>query len=523
MLPGQKEAGPEQLLFICQTLYNVSSVNITQDDDVQLPMRRRKQLEDRLRSAETYEQWAQAAQAWDDLVGLSQWRKMDQTRLYDHVSIRYRLDRLRALRSRQDDIGLLFTLNEGIHGNMAGMGKAAVHSRSKFGTKHLIESYVDEIAEALQHIATTNNPKISFEDKLDFFNRASQCYGRSALMLSGGGALGFYHIGVVKALLEQGLLPNVISGSSAGSIVAAVLGTHNDDEMEQFMDAKHLAFEAKQEASWFNRMFRGTRANIDIHDLQNLIARLIPDMTFEEAYRKTGRNICISIAPAEPHQTSRLLNAIASPNVYIRTAVLASCAVPGVYPPVSLQAKNVYGDSQPYLASRKWIDGSISDDLPAKRLSRMYGVNHFLVSQINPVVLPFISRKKKRGGLSTVFTGIGRAALTEVLDAQRFISQNYLQDMPRVNMVLNSMHSLAKQEYSGDINIVPSFRFYDLRKLLAKLSEEELVGLMREGERAAWPQIETIRTCTKISKVLDGILEDLQDLEVEAVRKLQGV
>ena len=77
MLPGQKEAGPEQLLFICQTLYNVSSVNITQDDDVQLPMRRRKQLEDRLRSAETYEQWAQAAQAWDDLVGLSQWRKMD--------------------------------------------------------------------------------------------------------------------------------------------------------------------------------------------------------------------------------------------------------------------------------------------------------------------------------------------------------------------------------------------------------------------------------------------------------------
>ena len=490
---------------------------------VQLPVRRRRQLEDRMRNAENYEQWSQAAQSYDDLVGLSQWRKMDQTRLYDHVSIRYRLDRLRALRARHDDIGLLFTLNEGIHGNMGGMGKAAVHSRSKFGTKVLIEDYVDEIANSLIHIATTDNPQISFEDKLDFFNRASQCYGRSALMLSGGGALGFYHIGVVKTLLEEKLLPHVISGASAGSLVAAVLGTHTDDEMEKFMDPKNLAFEAQQEATWFNRMFRGARANIDIHDLQNLINRLVPDMTFEEAYKKTGREICISIAPAEPHQTSRLLNAIASPNVYIRSAVLASCAVPGVYPPVSLQAKNVYGDSQPYLASRKWIDGSISDDLPAKRLSRMYGVNHFIVSQINPVVLPFISRKKKRGGLSNLLTGVGRSALTEVLDAQRFISQNYLRDMPRMNMVLNSMHSLAKQEYSGDINIVPSFRFYDLRKLLAKLSEEELFGLMREGERASWPHIETIRTCTKISVVLDQILEDLQDLEVEAVRKIQGL
>lgn len=487
---------------------------------MQLPARRRKQLEQRMRSADNYEQWTSAAKAYDDLLGLSQWRKMDQTRLYDHVSIRYRLDRLRALRSRHDDIGLLFTLNEGIHGNMGGMGKAAVHSRAKFGTKHLIEDYVAEIADSLEYIAGLDADSISFEDKLDFFQRASQCYGRSALMLSGGGALGFYHIGVVRALLEQDLLPNIISGASAGSLVAGVLGTNTDDEMEKFMDPKHLAFEAKQEASWFNRMFRGARAHIDIHDLQNVINRLIPDMTFEEAFKKTGRQISISIAPAETHQTSRLLNAIASPNVYVRSAVLASCAVPGVYPPVTLQAKNVYGDSQPYLASRKWIDGSISDDLPAKRLARMYGVNHFIVSQINPMVLPFVNRGKKRYRATEAAIGIGRSALTEVLDAQRYISQNYLRDMPRVNMLLNSMHSLAKQDYSGDINIIPSFRFYDMRKLLAKLSQDELVGLMKEGERATWPHIETIRTCTRISKVLDQILERMQNFEVQAVRKV---
>ena len=35
-----------------------------------------------------------------------------------------RLDRLRSMRAKHDYQGLLFNLNEGIHGNMGGMGKA---------------------------------------------------------------------------------------------------------------------------------------------------------------------------------------------------------------------------------------------------------------------------------------------------------------------------------------------------------------------------------------------------------------
>jgi TAG lipase/steryl ester hydrolase/phospholipase A2/LPA acyltransferase len=50
-------------------------------------------------------------------------------------------------------------------------------------------------------------------------------------MFSGAGSLGHFHTGVVKALLEQDLLPNVISGSSAGSVTAAMLGTHSDEEL----------------------------------------------------------------------------------------------------------------------------------------------------------------------------------------------------------------------------------------------------------------------------------------------------
>lgn len=56
--------------------------------------------------------------------------------------------------------------------------------------------------------------------KLRFFSDARQAYGRSALLLSGGGSLGLYHFGVVKRLYECGLLPRVISGSSIGALVA---------------------------------------------------------------------------------------------------------------------------------------------------------------------------------------------------------------------------------------------------------------------------------------------------------------
>ncbi len=472
--------------------------------------------------ATSYEQWRETAKAHDELTGMAAWRRMDQTSLYDHVSIRRRLDRLRALRSRHDHVGLLFTLNEGIHGNMGGMGKAQVHERAKFGTKKLIEDYVDEIADALRHIAELDHREISIEDKLDFFNRASHCYGRSALMLSGGGALGFYHVGVVKALLDQDLLPNVISGASAGSLIAAIVGTHTNDELVQFYDPKHIRFEAEQEAAWFNRMFWNRRAHIDVHDLAQLVERLVPDLTFAEAFKKTGRNINISIAPAELHQTSRMLNAITSPNVYIRSAVMASCAVPGVYPPVSLQAKNVYGDSQPYLPSRRWIDGSISDDLPAKRLARMYGVNHFVVSMVNPLVLPFVPNSRRQRRWLSLATGLSRSALREMLRAQRSIGRRYTQRMPRVNMVFNSLYGVVNQKYAGDINIVPSFRFYDVRKLLSKLNEEELVALMRDGERSTWPQLEAIRTCTKISRTLDEILRDYQDMEMRAIKQVQA-
>jgi len=60
------------------------------------------------------------------------------------------------------------------------------------------------------------------------------------LVLSGGGARGFAHIGAIKALNEAGIFPDVISGVSAGAIAAAFIadGHKPDDIMKMFVQTK---------------------------------------------------------------------------------------------------------------------------------------------------------------------------------------------------------------------------------------------------------------------------------------------
>jgi NTE family protein len=74
-------------------------------------------------------------------------------------------------------------------------------------------------------------------------------------------------------------------------------------------------------------------------------------------------------------------------------------------------------------------------------------------------------------------------------------------------MLLNGIHALMDQEYSGDINIVPSFRWYNPAKILSHLTEKELMELMEGGENSAFPNIEAIRICTKISRTMEEILQ----------------
>jgi len=77
---------------------------------------------------------------------------------------------------------------------------------------------------------------MSLEKRLEFFTESRHALGKTALMLSGGASLGMYHFGVIKALANQQLLPRVISGSSAGAIVAAILGVRTNEELNDLFD-----------------------------------------------------------------------------------------------------------------------------------------------------------------------------------------------------------------------------------------------------------------------------------------------
>ena len=66
-------------------------------------------------------------------------------------------------------------------------------------------------------------------------------------------------------------------------------------------------------------------------------------------------------------------------------AVTALCAQ------VELKAKDKHGNAVPYHPhGTHWVDGTIAFDLPMQRLSELFNINQFIVSQTNPWVVPFL-------------------------------------------------------------------------------------------------------------------------------------
>jgi hypothetical protein len=85
------------------------------------------------------------------------------------------------------------------------------------------------------------------EQVLAFLKRARSTYGRTALCLSGGSMMGSYHFGHFAGMLETGTLPHIISGTSAGSVIAAIVCTRTDEEIKRdlnpdVLDGKLICF-----------------------------------------------------------------------------------------------------------------------------------------------------------------------------------------------------------------------------------------------------------------------------------------
>ena len=479
--------------------------------------------------AEIYQQWLDEAQAYDKKNGLDQWKKIDQTEAYDFILVRTRLDKLRRMRVERNIEGVLFALNEGIHGNLGGMGNEALYARAKSGTKQLVEDYIVEISEALEYLASPEVDDISFEAKLEFFTRAQECFGQSALMLSGSGSLLYFHIGVVLALAEQNLIPKVISGSSGGAFIGSMLCSHTNDELERVFDVDHFAddkvLQDKEEATKAKKAEKKgvfsalVQSKVSASDFESGLARLVPDMTFEEAYEKTGRHLNISVSSANSPKNSLLLSAKTSPHVFLRESIRASASAPGLFPPSMLFARNDAGERQAYLPTELWVDGSLSSDLPTKRLARLYGAKHFIVSQTNPHVIPFVTdAKRKRDPMSLLKYASFDTARTWI-NTGAALWRKPMAANEKINKVTHTLLSIINQNYKGDINIMPPKQYFNPAKQFGWMTKTDMIDLIEAGKRATWPKMEMIRLQSKISRSLESIIAGLHREVVQQSRR----
>eukprot|EP01133_Synstelium_polycarpum_P007250 gene7250-8428_t len=466
-------------------------------------------LIDSMKQSATYQEWASLAKELDIVEGKETWRGIDESPYYDSKLIRFRLVNLRLLANKGDVHSLILQLRAGLLRNLGGMGNILLFQESNVGTKLVIEEYVEEVVKQLNFIAhLPEDEEFTLEKKFDFFYETRQSFGRSALLLSGGATLGMYHLGVVKALHENKLLPRIVSGSSVGSIIASLVGVSTDEELSKVFTAQSWKLDAFESGPSYNRKIARLFKKgviMEVKKLQRCVRDNFGDITFKEAYDKTKRILNITVA-SSTQEIPRLLNYLTAPNVLVWSASCASCALKYLFEPVELMAKDKSGNIVPYHPSGlKFTDGSVAADLPMTRLSELFNVNHFIVSQVNPHVIPFISDKSV-------------PASNSIVDAIKYIGKSeikhrvlQLTSLGLIPPSISGLPPLITQKYSGDITIVPEVNIADYTNIISNPSDEMMATYIRKGKASTWPKIAILKNHCQIELTLDSIVMQLRD------------
>ncbi|HBG53939.1 MAG TPA: phospholipase [Rikenellaceae bacterium] len=175
------------------------------------------------------------------------------------------------------------------------------------------------------------------------------------IAFGGGGTRGYYHAGVLKRLLELGYRPQIVSGTSVGAIVAALyaqgLSTENMLDAFNVLTLKDF-LEPRIPKEYLT----------DSKPVRKILERTLMAKTFEEL--KIPLKIvttCLESSKEVVFEKGPLIDAI-----------IASCSVPVVFPPVRIQGKH-------------YVDGGVSRNVPVypirKECKKVLAVNLFPVSE----------------------------------------------------------------------------------------------------------------------------------------------
>lgn len=471
---------------------------------------KRLTLRKRLRQAANYSEWKEAAQALDKYLENDLWKKQPQSAFFDWELIAdFVKSAETAMAADLPSVVVRLLLQGGLKPNFAGVESEHLYSQCYYGTKQLIDEYIATLDRALLYIQ--EHESVTTAEKQSVFKAGSRQYGRSALCLSGGASFGYFHLGVIKTLAEHDALPTVVTGTSAGSLMAALIGCWTSEELAKELNAsfyKHLTACADSWLTRFRRWYK-TGAMFDQQDWYHKALFFTKgSLTFKEAFERTGRALNITVVPDHPGAPAKLLNYLIAPDVVIASAILASSAVPHFLLPVELLMKQADGTIVPYMGSGKlWRDGSLRTDIPTTTLDSLYNVKFSIVSQVNPhVVLFFFDNKGSsghpvahrrgrgwRGGFVLAFL-----ELLLKLDLQKLLK--LLKDLD----LLPSIFSLVfLQRFHGSVTILPRIKLWHYFRILEDPGSETIMDdYMSIGERRTWPKLYMIKNRLRVEKSL---------------------
>lgn len=429
-----------------------------------------------------------------------------------------------------------------------------------------------------KRVMASKAPLITQQEKLDTTKQLRQAFGVSTLVMQGGSIFGLCHLGVAKALFQCGLLPRIITGTGTGALIAALVGIHSDEDLPAVFDgdrekinltafsgpALHLGYNSplKQNfstrfATLKRRVSRFWRDGhfLDIRVLEQCVRDNCGDLTFEEAFNLSGRVLNITVATGDKAGIPRVFNYISTPNVVRRsyipltvsrrflttvglqlvwTAAVASNAIDAAWygaNQTKLLCKNQKGVVEPWAPAaevrfRHWTQASYQGrNSPLQRLSEYFNVNHYIISQARPYMIPFL-QSDMHGPSSTrdqTIWGGWKYRLTNLKNgitgfSVRFVKLRMTQ-LDMIGLMPPSIRRLLLDETvpKESMTLVPQLATSDFVRLLDAPTPDTLQYWIRKGEMSVWPAIAALKVRCSIELELESAVD--QALETERRRK----